>query len=39
METIGGSREANGADRPRAPEMPPNISRQIYNRMTALRNI
>jgi hypothetical protein len=29
METIDGFSEANGADRPWAPEMPPNISIRI----------
>ena len=36
METVGGARETNGTDRLGAPEMPPNITQPIRNRMTAL---
>jgi hypothetical protein len=37
MDTVGGSRETHGANRPGAPEMPPNITLRTRTQMTSLR--
>jgi hypothetical protein len=36
MDTVGGYRAADRANRPSAPEMPSNIAHRTWNRMTAL---
>ena len=37
MDTVGGAGEANGANLPRPPEMPSNITRGTRYQMTDLR--